>query len=97
MPLVFKEDMFGEIVNLPPGCWGSGVKIPMLLFYLRMIGNDMPMAVQAFFHRRNPRMGGSIHIGVAKPALDLFYAGMNPVAESNRLCRSEAGFRKPIK
>lgn len=61
----------------------------MLLLNPGMIFNNVVMAVQTLFHRRNARVIGIGHIGMAVLALDLLDAAVNRVAEGNRLLRSE--------
>ncbi len=63
----------------------------MLLLNLRMICDDVPVAEEAFVHRRHPRVDGPVHIWVAEPALDLLHTGMHPVAEADGLRGANGG------
>ena len=55
MTLVVKQHVFGHIVYFHPGRWRLGVEILMLFLDLRMFFNNIVVAVQTFFHRRNSR------------------------------------------
>lgn len=61
-----------------------------------MVGDDVFMAVQTFFHRRQSRMIRIINIGMAKSTLDLLYTTVHRVAERNRLFRSDPGGRRGV-
>mgnify|MGYP006935559334 CR=1 FL=1 len=50
--LVIKQYMFGHIIKLYPGRWRVGVEVFVFLFDPRVIGNNVVVAVQTFFHRR---------------------------------------------
>ena len=89
VPLVVKQHVLGQIVGLFPGCRGLGVVIAVFLQDLRMPRNDVVVAVQAFFHRRQPGMLGVAHVGVAVFALDVFDPGMHPMAEGYRLLHAD--------
>ena len=65
----------------------------MLLLDLRVLFNNIVMAVQTFFHWWNTGMIGIGNIGVAVLALNLLDAAMYRVAEGNRLFRSESANR----
>jgi hypothetical protein len=97
MTLVVEKHMFGNIIHLNPGDGGFGVEIFMFLFNFRMVGNNMIMAVQAFFHRRNSRMNGTGHIGMAEFAGDILYTRVDPVTEGNGLLRTHAQPGKLVK
>jgi len=96
MSLMVKKHMLGYIVDRHPGGGGVGVKIHMLLFNPGMVSDDVFMAVQTFFHRRQPRMVRVVDIGVAKAALNLFDTVVNRMAEWYRLLRSDPGGRRGI-
>jgi hypothetical protein len=96
MALVIKQHVFGHIIDLYPGRWRLGVKILVFLYYPGMVGNNIFMAVQAFFHRRYSGMIGIGHIGVTVLALDLFYATVDIMAERDRLLRPDTGLRRGI-
>ena len=65
------------------------------MFFLnpRIFDDNVVVAMQAFFHRRQPRMVGVCHIGVAILALNLFDAAVDIVAEGDRLLRTGPGCR----
>jgi hypothetical protein len=91
--LVVKQHVFGHIIDFYPGRWRIGVKVFVFLFYPGMFGNNIFMAVQAFFYGRYSGMVGIGHIRVAVLTLDLFDPGVNIVAEGNRLLRSNGAIR----
>ena len=90
MTLVVKQYMFGNIIHLDPGGGGLRVEVIVLLLDLRVFFNDVVMAVQTLFHRRNARESGVGHVGMAELALDLFDADVYVMAEGDRLLRSES-------
>ena len=96
MTLVIKQHVFGHIIDLYPGRWCIGVKVFVFLFYPGMVGNNIFMAVQAFFHRRDSGMIGIGHIGMTVLALDLFDAAVNIMAERDGLFRPDLGLRRGI-
>jgi len=83
--LVIKKHMLGHVIDLAPGRGRIGVKILMLLFYFRVIGDDMVMAEQAFFHRRHPGIRRAFYIGMTETAVNGLVPGMNPVGKGNGL------------
>lgn len=91
--LVIKQHVFGHIIDFYPGRWCFGVKVFVFLFYPGMVCDNIVMAVQAFFHRRDSGMIGIGHIGVAVLALDLFHATVDIMAERDRLHRSDGALR----
>ena len=93
VPLVIKQHVFGHIIELYPGRWCFGVKVFVFLFYPGMVGDNIIMAVQAFFHRRDSGMIGIGHIGVAVLALDLLDPAVNIMAERDGLLRSDGALR----
>jgi hypothetical protein len=97
VPFVVEKDVLREIVDLDPRCRRLGIEIVVFLFYLRVIGNDVLVTVQAFFHRRYPWESRAIHIGMTEFALDLLHPGVNPVAERDRLFRSKTFDRHEVK
>ena len=96
MALVIKQDMFGHIIDFYPGCWRIGVKVFVFFFYPGMVGNNILMAMEAFFHRRYARMIRIGHVRVAVLALDLFNPAVDIMAERDRLLRSNTGLRRGI-
>ena len=55
MALVVEQNVFRHIVYLHPGRGCSGVEIFVLFLDLRVLFNDVIMAVQALFHGRDAR------------------------------------------
>jgi hypothetical protein len=97
VPLVIKQHVFGHIIKLYPGCWRIGVKILVFLFNPGMVGDDIIMAVQTFFHRRDSGMIGICHVGVAVLTLDLLDPTVNIMAERDGLLRSDGAIRHFVK
>jgi hypothetical protein len=64
---------------------------------LWVVGDDVLVAVETFFHRGNAREMRPIHIGVAKLALDFLYPGVNPVTERDGLFRTQVSGRHQVK
>jgi len=94
MTLVVKQHVFGHIIDFYPGRWRIGVKVFVFLFYPGMFGNNIFMAVQAFFYGRYSGMVGIGHVGMAILALDLFNPAVDIMAERYRLLRSDTGLRR---
>ena len=97
VPLVIKQYMFGHIIKLYPGRWRFGVEVFVFLFDPGMVGDDIIMAVQTFFHRRDSGMIGICHVGVAVLTLDLLHPAVDIVAEGNRLLRPNIAVRHLVK
>jgi hypothetical protein len=97
MALVIEQHVFGHIVDFYPGRWRFGVKVFVLLFYPGMVGNNIFMAVQAFFHRGYSGKIGIGHIRVAVLALNLFDPAVNIMAERDGLLRPAKGLRRGVK
>ena len=55
MALMVEQNMLGYIVYFHPGGGSLGVEVFMLLLNPGMFFDDIIMAVQTFFHRRNAR------------------------------------------
>ena len=55
VPLMVEQDVLGHIVDFHPRGRGLGVEILMLLLDLRVFFNNIIVAVQTLFHRRNAR------------------------------------------
>ena len=91
MTLVVEQDMFRNIVNFDPGGWCLGVEVLVLLLDLRVSFNDIVVAVQTFFHRRNARKSRVGDGWVAELALDLLDAAVYIVAKGDGLFRAETG------
>ena len=63
---------------------------------LRVLGDNVLMAVETFFHGRNPGIRRSFRIRMAVPAVDLLYPGMNSMAEIDGLLRAKPLSRKAV-
>ena len=96
MTLMIKQDMFGHIIHFDPGGGGPGVEIAVLYLDPRMIGDDVIVAMQAFFHRRYSRVIGIRHVGMAILALYLLYTAVDIVTERDRLFRTTVGLEQAI-
>jgi hypothetical protein len=70
-----------QVVDLTPRSRGVGVEIFMFLLNPGMLFDDVVMAVQAQFHRRQSRKIGVSHVRVAILALNLFDTAVHVVAE----------------
>ena len=97
MALVIKQHVLGHIVDFDPGRWRVGVKVLVFLFDPGMIGDNIVMAVQTFFHCRYSWMIGISHIRVTILTLDLFDPAVDIMAEGNGLLRPNAAVRHLIK
>ena len=97
VPLVIKQHVFGHIVDFYPGCWRIGVKVLVFFLYPGVIGNNIFMAVQTLFHRRDSGMIGIGHEGVTILALDLFDPAVNIMTEWDGLLRSDKNLRRRVK
>lgn len=95
--LVIEKNELRNVVNLYPRYWRLRFKIPMLLSYFRMVGNNVLVTIEALFHRRYPRKGGAIHIRVTKLTGYSFYSRMNLMAKRYRLIGTKVFFRRKVK
>jgi hypothetical protein len=95
--LVVEKHVFRYIVDFDPRRWCPGIEVAMFLFDPGIIGNDVIVAVQAFLHRRHSGKIGIVYVGMTEAALNVFHAGVDVVAEGNRLFRPQPDFRRPIK
>ena len=93
MPLMIEQHMLGHIVYLHPGGGCLRVEILVLLLDPGMFFDDVVVAVQTLFHRRNSWKVRVSHIRVTVLALDLLDAAVHIVAEGDRLFRSERRYR----
>ena len=91
--LMVKQDMLGQFVYLDPRRWRIAVEIVVFFKYFRVIGDDIIMAVETFFHRREPRMDGASHIGMTVLAGDGLMSRMQPMTEGDGLVRANSGGR----
>ena len=55
VPLMVEQDVLGHIVNLFPRRGGLGIEVFVLLLNPGVFFDDVIMAVQTLFHRRNAR------------------------------------------
>ena len=97
MPLMVEQHVFGQIIRLDPWSRCIGIKIAVFFQNLRVFGNYVLVAIQAFFHRWNPGMDGAVNIGMTEPALNFFYTGVQPVTEGYGLFRTNFCARWHIK
>jgi hypothetical protein len=91
VPLMIGQYVLVEVVHPSPWSRRIVVEVPVLLLNPGMVGDDVLVTVQTFFHRREPRVIGIADIGVTVEALDLLYPHMNLVAERNWLFRPYVG------
>ncbi len=87
--LVIEEHVFGHIVDFVPGCRAIGIEILMFFLNPGMVGDNIFVTVQAFFHWRNAGKVRIGHIRVAVLTLNLFDSAVNVVAEGNGLLRAQ--------
>ncbi len=97
MALVIEQHVFGHIIDFDPGRWRVGVKVFVFLFNPGVVGDNIVMAVQAFFHRRDSGMIGISHVGVTVLALDLFHPAVDIVTKRNRLLWPNVAVRHLVK
>ena len=95
--LMIEKDMFRQIVGLSPRCRRFSIEVIMFFLYFRMIGDNIFVAVKAFFYRGNPWEGGTAYVGMTEFTLDLLYPGMDAMTESNRLHRTNVHGRCCVK
>ena len=96
MALMVEEHMLGYVIDFYPRCRCLGVEITVFYLNPRVLGDDVVVTVQAFFHRRYSRVVGISYIGMAVLALYLFDAVVHIVAKRDRLFRTDTGFRGGI-
>jgi hypothetical protein len=82
-------DVIGYVKDAQPANGYLLVVVLPFLHDLRMGRNDVLMAEEAFFHGRDARVLGTIHEGMAEPAIDLFHPGMHAMAEIDGLLRAK--------
>jgi hypothetical protein len=58
--------------------------------------NDILVAVEAFFHTRQPGVVRPFHIRMAEAAIDLLHPRMDPMTEWNRLLRANVVLREKV-
>ena len=93
MTLVVEQNVFRHVIYFYPWRWCLSVEIFMFLLDLRVLVNNVIVAVQTLFHRRDAREIWVSDVRVTVLALNLFDATVNIVAEGNRLFRAETARR----
>lgn len=93
---VVEDHVLGQFEDFHPRRGRVAVEIVVFFLDLRMVGDDVIVAVQALFHWRESRVEGSPHIRVAVLAFDGLVPGMQPVAEGNGLLCADPGGRGGI-
>jgi len=91
MPLVIEQYMFGQDIGLVPAYRCPGIEIRVFFLNPVVIADDMIMTMQAFFNRWQARMPRITHIRMAILTLNVFYTGVDPMAERYRLFRADTG------
>jgi len=87
MSLVVEDHVLSQIIGLSPRRGYPGVEIPMLLFDLGMVCNDIVMTIKALFHGWQTWMFGAPHIRMTELTLDLLHPRMETVAKGYGLFR----------
>ena len=95
--LMVEKHVFRYIVDFDPRRWCPGIEVAMFLFDPGIIGNDVIVAVQAFFHRGHSGKIRIVYVRMTEAALNVFHTGVDVVAEGNRLFRPQPDLRPPIK
>jgi hypothetical protein len=90
---MIEKNKLRDIIDFDPGSRCPGVVVSVLLPDFGVLGYHVTMTEEALFHGRDAREGRAAHIGMAERALDRLYAGMDLMAEGNRLFRTETGRR----
>jgi hypothetical protein len=93
MPELYK---IGNKVDADPGNRYLVVQILLLFDNLRVHRNYIFMAKETFFDFGQSRMLSTLDIRMAETAVDLFYPGVYPVAEIDRLDRSDVLSREKV-
>jgi len=91
--LVIELYVVRHVIDLNPRHRGVGVVMLPFFNNLRVLGNDVVVAEKTFLHCRESRPSGTIDKRMAEAAVDLFDSGMHPVAEINRLLRTDPPIR----
>jgi hypothetical protein len=99
MPLVIEDHMLGQIIDLYP--WRRCLSVEIAVLYLNpgMLGDDVIVAMEAFFNRGKARKVGVGHIRMTVLTLNLFDAAVHIMAEWDRLLRTDSqrwGFEEKI-
>ncbi len=93
MPELYK---IGNKVDANPGDRDLFVQMFLLFLNLRVHRNYVFMAKETLFDFRQSRMLRALDIRMAETAVDLFYPGVYPVAEIDRLDRSDVLSREKV-
>ena len=88
MRLVIEFDMIRNIKDSNPRYRCLCVEVPPLLHDLRVLRNNRAVAEKALLDGRNPGILRSVDKGVAESTTDLLDSCMDPMAEIDRLLRS---------
>ena len=94
--LMVEQHVFRHIIDFDPRGRCAFVEVAVFFLNPGVFGDNVIMAVQAFFHRRNSRKIGIGDIGMAVLALDLLDTAVDIVAEWDRLFRTNIRQRRPI-
>ncbi len=97
MALVIEKGMLRNVIDLHPWSGFPVIEIPVLLLDLGVFGNNVFMAVETLFHRRKSWISRVAHVRVAELTLNLFDAGMDPMAERDRLLGTDVRCRRNVK
>ena len=89
--LMVEQHMLWNVVDFYPG--GRGLRVEIAVFDLNpwVVDDDVIMAVQTFFDRRQAGKIGICHIRMTILTLNLLDAGVNIVTEGYGLFRPESG------
>lgn len=96
MPFVVEDHVLGQIIGFSPRRGCPGIEIPVLLFDLGMVGNDIFMAIEALFHRGHTWMFGAPYIWMTELTLDKLYTRMEMVAKGYGLLRAYIPSRRNV-
>ena len=87
----------GNKIDSHPGDRDLFVQILLLFLNLGMHWNYVFMAEETLLDFRQSRVLSALYIGMAEAAVDLFYPGVNTMAEKDGLDRSNVLSRKQVK
>jgi hypothetical protein len=96
VPFMVEKHVLRQIVHFDPGRGCLGIEIPVLLFDLRVIGDDVLVTVETFFYRGDSWKAGAVYIGMTEFTLNLLHTRVDPVAEGDRLLRPKAFDRHEV-
>lgn len=86
---VVEFHMVRNVKNPNPGHRRLRFQMPPLLHDLGVLGNDVLVAIETKVHGRDSGVMRPFDIGMTEAAVDLLDAGMHPMAEKNRLNRTD--------